>query len=77
MLKVDSINMTSALFDQIISRRNTYSIAWSRFGPDILPLWVADMDFRAPQEIIDAIKVRAHHGVFGYGDGYPSPCVPG
>lgn len=62
--------MVSKLFDQIVERRNSDSIAWSRFGTDVLPLWVADMDFLAPPEIVEAIKKRADHGVFGYGDSY-------
>ena len=33
---------------------------------DLLPMWVADMDFKPPAEIIDAIKKRAEHGIFGY-----------
>jgi len=46
--------------------RNTSSLKWSKYGADILPLWVADMDFRAPQCVIDAMHARAEHGVYGY-----------
>ena len=53
-------------FDEVIPRRGTGSVKWQMFGDDVLPLWVADMDFRLPQEIIDAIKARAEHGMFGY-----------
>lgn len=54
-------------FDQIIERRGTSSEKWDRYhGRDILPLWVADMDFRSPQPIIDALHQRIEHGVFGY-----------
>ena len=58
-------------FDRHIHRYNTASVKWdlteARFGrPELLPLWVADMDFSAPQEVLDAIKARADHGVFGY-----------
>lgn len=58
-------------FDKIYDRRNTnclkYDCAASRGVPvDVLPLWVADMDFRVPEEIIDAIRKRAEHGIFGY-----------
>jgi cystathionine beta-lyase len=63
--------MSNNYFDPPIERLNSDSIAWGRFGADILPFWVADMDFKAPTEIIEAIKQRAEHGVFGYGDGYP------
>lgn len=58
-------------FDEIIDRRNTGSAKWDaleqRFGDsDLLPLWVADMDFRAPQPIVDALVARSKHGVYGY-----------
>ena len=58
-------------FDEIIDRRNTsclkHDFAVERSYPaDILPFWVADMDFRAPAPVIDALKVRAEHGIFGY-----------
>ena len=58
-------------FDEIIDRRNTsclkHDFAVERGYPaDILPFWVADMDFRAPAPVIDALKVRAEHGIFGY-----------
>lgn len=56
-------------FDQRIDRRHTNSLKWNKYRDrDILPLWVADTDFRSPDCIIDAIKTRAEHGVFGYGD---------
>lgn len=62
-------------FDHVIARENTNSLKWDRtvltkrlgFDADgILPLWVADMDFRAPQPVIDALIKRAEHGIFGY-----------
>ncbi|MGI8602483.1 MAG: MalY/PatB family protein [Verrucomicrobiales bacterium] len=54
-------------FDTVIDRRRTGSLKWSRYeGRDILPLWVADMDFAAPQCVIEAIRRRLDHGVFGY-----------
>ena len=60
-------------FDAIIDRRNTHSVKWddidTRQGvshPDPLPLWVADMEFRAPQSVIDTVRAAAEHGVFGY-----------
>ncbi|NMB19711.1 MAG: putative C-S lyase [Firmicutes bacterium] len=58
-------------FDQRIDRRNTQCVKWDAtaevFGrEDLLPLWVADMDFTAPEPVIEAIKARADHGVFGY-----------
>lgn len=58
-------------FDKVVERRNTNSTKWDSvaalFGSeDVLPLWVADMDFRIPQPIIDAISERIKHPVFGY-----------
>ena len=57
----------SSLFDQPLDRRNnSNSIKWHLYAEDVLPLWVADMDFRSPQPVIDALKARIEHGVFGY-----------
>jgi cystathionine beta-lyase len=58
-------------FDRIIDRRGTASYKWDQseklFGrEDILPLWVADMDFEAPREVVEAIKKRAELGIYGY-----------
>ncbi|GAB2711071.1 MalY/PatB family protein [Halomonas garicola] len=39
---------------------------WHRYGDDVLPLWVADMDFRSPPAVIDALEQRVAHGVYGY-----------
>ncbi|MBT2774997.1 PatB family C-S lyase [Halomonas sp. ISL-60] len=41
---------------------------WHRYGDDVLPLWVADMDFRSPPAVIDALQARVAHGVYGYGE---------
>ncbi len=60
------------MFDTIIERRGTDSAKWNKYhGRDILPMWVADMDFRSPQPILDALAQRIEHGVFGYG--FPQP----
>ena len=54
-------------FDTPIDRRGTDSQKWQKYaGRDILPLWVADMDFRSPPEVIAALHARVDHGVFGY-----------
>ncbi|MCL6430190.1 MAG: PatB family C-S lyase [Anaerolineae bacterium] len=53
--------------DLVIDRRNSDSEKWRRYGPDVLPLWVADMDFRSPEPVIRALRERVDHGVFGYG----------
>lgn len=60
-------------FDKGIDRRNTNSIKWDfvskYYGTDdVLPMWVADMDFPAPEPVINAIKRRAEHGAYGYTD---------
>lgn len=58
-------------FDQIINRRCTYSMKWDflqeKVGDeDIIPLWVADMDFLSPPSVIEALRKRAAHGIYGY-----------
>ena len=53
-------------FDQIIDRQQTESIKWHHYDPDVLPMWVADMDFRSPEPVIAALLDRVQHGVFGY-----------
>jgi cystathionine beta-lyase len=60
-------------FDRLIDRRSLPSEKWGRYaGRDVLPLWVADMDFAAPPAVIDALHRRIDHGVFGYTDAWPS-----
>lgn len=54
-------------FDEVIDRRHSDSVKWNAFNEDILPMWVADMDFRSPDCIVDALQQRISHGVFGYG----------
>lgn len=53
-------------FDQTIDRRGTGSLKWAAYPSDVLPMWIADMDFRAPQPVIDALVDRARDGIFGY-----------
>lgn len=58
-------------FDEIIDRNNQHAAKYEergkKFGKkDVIPLWVADMDFRAPQPVIDALEEKARHGIFGY-----------
>lgn len=59
--------MTHFDFDQLVNRRGSDSGKWSRYDEDILPLWVADMDFKAPPEVVQTLHERIDHGVFGYG----------
>ena len=58
-------------FDEVISRANTrcakYDERIKKFGTDdLIPLWIADMDFKTAQPIIDALKNKAEEGIFGY-----------
>ncbi|MFH1719936.1 MAG: PatB family C-S lyase [Planctomycetota bacterium] len=54
-------------FDRIFDRRNTGSLKWDKYkGKDIIPMWVADMDFQAPPAVLDALHERVEHGIFGY-----------
>ncbi len=54
-------------FDTQISRRGTDSYKWdSAKSEDVLPMWVADMDFRTAPAIVDALERRVKHGIFGY-----------
>jgi cystathionine beta-lyase len=54
-------------FDRVIERRGTGSSKWSKYPPDVLPLWVADMDFPSPEPVVRALRERVDHGVYGYG----------
>jgi cystathionine beta-lyase len=58
-------------FDSVIERRGTISAKWDGMEPlfktnDLFPMWIADMDFKAPPEVIEALRERLDHGVFGY-----------
>ncbi len=59
-------------FDQIIPRRGTNSLKWDTYPEDVLPMWVADMDFQSPQAVIDALHQAVDHGIFGYPSGLHS-----
>ena len=53
-------------FDRIIDRRGTESIKWTLYEEDVLPMWVADMDFRCANPVVEALRKRTEHGIFGY-----------
>jgi cystathionine beta-lyase len=53
-------------FDQLIDRRASDSVKWNYFPSQVLPLWVADMDFVSPEPVVQALRARVEHGVFGY-----------
>jgi len=54
-------------FDEVIDRRCSDSLKWGHYGAEVLPMWVADMDFRSPEPVIMALRERVAHGCFGYG----------
>lgn len=62
------------IFEEIVERRETRSIKWDAMegiygiedATDVLPMWIADMDFKAPEVVINAMRERLDHGVFGY-----------
>lgn len=55
-------------FDELIARRGTRSLKWDiDQDPDVIELWVADMDFRAAPVILEALQKKLDSGVFGYG----------
>jgi cysteine-S-conjugate beta-lyase len=55
-------------FDQIINRRNTESFKWDFFedADNVIPMPVADMDFRCPEPVVEAMRLATEHGVYGY-----------
>lgn len=58
-------------FDKVVNRKDTDSTKWNNLkdnygSEDLLPMWIADMDFQSPTDVIDAFKKRVEHGVFGY-----------
>ena len=53
-------------FDTMPDRKSTESIKWNYFEDDVLPMWVADMDFVSPEPVVRALRERVEHGVFGY-----------
>lgn len=53
-------------FDIVPDRRCTESVKWQAYDPDVLPMWVADMDFPSPEPVIRALRERIDHRIFGY-----------
>lgn len=53
-------------FDTTVNRSNSNSIKWNRYKSDVLPLWVADMDFPAPEPILSSLHRTLEHGIIGY-----------
>jgi cystathionine beta-lyase len=54
-------------FDAPLDRRPSGCVKWNRYAEDVLPMWVADMDFAVPPPILEAIQARLAHPVLGYG----------
>lgn len=59
-------------FTQNVDRSGTHAVKWTMYGEDVLPMWVADMEFSAPPAVMDAIRARLEHPVFGYQEDSPS-----
>src|SRR5688572_5584819 len=53
-------------FDAPVDRAGTWSLRWDRYGPEAIPLWVADTDYRAAPAVLQALSQKVEHGVFGY-----------
>jgi cysteine-S-conjugate beta-lyase len=53
-------------FDRLVDRRASDSNKWRKFPADVLPFWVADMDFPSPPAVVRALRERVEHGFFGY-----------
>lgn len=53
-------------FNTVIQRRGDQGVKWNKHDADVLPLWVAEMDFQSPPEMLDAIRERVDYGIFGY-----------
>ena len=59
-------------FDTVIDRRQVPTSKWDRYPEDVLPMWVADMDFPVAEPIATALRERLDHPVFGYGGPGPA-----
>ena len=53
-------------FDELVERRNTNSYKWDSCAEGVIPMWVADMDFKTAPCVVEALQKRVAHGVFGY-----------
>jgi len=63
----EKVDVTKEWFDKVIDRRNTDSVKWDKYaGQDVLPMWVADMDFAVADPIQSALVKRLEHPVYGY-----------
>lgn len=53
-------------FDEYVERRGTDAKKYNQYGPDVIPMWIADTDFKCPQPVVDAVVARMQEGVYGY-----------
>jgi len=53
-------------FDELLDRRRANSHKWTLYPEDVLPMWIADMDFHSPRAVVEALRAKIEHGVFGY-----------
>ena len=53
-------------FDELVDRTQTQSVKWHHYAENIVPMWVADMDFRCPESVVEALHARVNHGIYGY-----------
>src|SRR4030042_6915725 len=60
-------------FDHVPGRRSTGCMKWNKYDGDVLPLWVADMDFPLAEPILQSLQCSLDHAIFGYPDVHPSP----
>lgn len=65
-VKIGVIAFMNFDFDKVHPRQNTHSIKWSLEKSDIIPMWVADMDFKVPPAVTAAMVKKAEEGIFGY-----------
>ena len=64
-------------FDTHFARRDSDSVKWNLYGADVLPLWIAEADFKPPQAVTDALAARVAHGIFGYTAAIGHASAPG
>ena len=66
LYSLKKLRVTMYDFINFPDRRKTESVKWGVYGDDVLPMWVADMDFVSPPPVVKALQERVNHGVFGY-----------
>jgi cysteine-S-conjugate beta-lyase len=71
-MTIRTLFMTAPDFDTVIDRRQVPTSKWDRYPEDVLPMWVADMDFAVAEPITDAVRQRLVHPVLGYGGPGPA-----